>query len=129
MSKFITKDELLQLDNFQLKMQLNDSKITELKQSDGHRALRSEMLMARIDALRLEVESLKLPDKKLYDQLVARIAQGDQLRQESKTFVDGLKEKYHFPSYEDFGFNPDDGMIILGTDPWAPENVEYKEEL
>ena len=124
MPEFLSQDELLHLENFQLKIQLNDEKISGLKETDGHRALRSEMLLARIDALRLEVESLKLPDKKLYDQLVLRMAQAEHLRQENKRFVDGLKEKYHFPEDEDFGYNPDDGMIICRDEAYEPEHSD-----
>lgn len=124
MPEFLSQDELLHLENFQLKIQLNDEKISGLKETDGHRALRSEMLLARIDALRLEVESLKLPDKKLYDQLVLRMAQAEHLRQENKRFVAGLKEKYHFPEDEDFGYNPDDGMIICRDEAYEPEHSD-----
>ncbi len=112
MPNFLTRDELLTLENFHIRLELTDARIAQLRENDSYRALRSEMLTERINAIRLEIESLKLPDKKLYDTLVMRVAERERLQGENKVFVDSLKEKYDFPLEEDFGFDPDTGQIV-----------------
>lgn len=112
MPNFLTKDELLTLENLHVRMELSDARIAQLRETDNYRALRSEMLTERINAIRLEIDALKLPDKKLYDTLVMRVAERERLQGENRVFVDSLKEKYNFPLEEDFGFDPDTGQIV-----------------
>lgn len=130
MAQFLDRTEMDMLEIFHLKTKVHQGEIDLLKEQDLQRGLRAQALTEKMTALKWEIESLRLPDKKIWDRLMSTQTTLEKVKAEHRECIKVLKEKYNIPDEEDLGYDPSNGQIItreearLSLDDWELENSD-----